>query len=72
MKFRVTQNIGCRTYANAYVLVLKVDPLRARTHKHTLAPSIPLPLKAPSEGVLRNFLEFGRRIRFDIFRICEM
>ena len=55
------ENCNGRTYDNAYLVTLKVGPLRS----HTLAPSIQPLLETPAEGFFWNLPEFGRRIECD-------
>jgi hypothetical protein len=55
------------TYGNAYLITFKVGLLRT----DTLVPSILPLLKAPTEGVFWNLLEFGHDIRFDVLNVCE-
>ena len=43
----------------------------ARTHAHTLAPSILPLLEGPAEGFFWNLPEFGRRIRIGVLHGCD-
>jgi hypothetical protein len=66
LKIKGRKNQHAHPAAIAYLIAFQAEPLRARarTHTHTLAPSILPLLKAPTKSLFWNLSGFCRHIRF--------